>query len=86
MRFQTDPTQVERGDVASVAYTDMNLSYALPNRPGLTVFVNVRNLLDQAPPHAGRVLSDQPGGTGDGYSIGDDPIGRYFTFGVRGRF
>ncbi|HUO22434.1 MAG TPA: TonB-dependent receptor [Caulobacteraceae bacterium] len=86
MRFQTDPTLVESGDVAAVAYTDMNLSYALPYRRGLTVFLNVRNLLDQAPPHAGRVLSDQPGGTGDGYSIGDDPIGRYFTLGIRGRF
>jgi outer membrane receptor protein involved in Fe transport len=86
MRFQTDPTLVETGNVGAVAYTDLNLTYALPARPGLSVFVNVRNLLDQAPPHAGGVLSEQPGGFGDGYSIGDDPIGRYFTVGVRGRF
>jgi outer membrane receptor protein involved in Fe transport len=86
MRLQTDPTAIEVGDVASVAYTNLNLTYALPMLPKSSVFLNIQNLFDRAPPHAGSVNPGIPGGSGDGWSIGDDVIGRYFTVGFRGRF
>lgn len=85
MRFQTNSSLVESGHVSAVAYTDLNLSYSLPNWSGLDIFLNVRNAFDKSPPRAGGYLSDKPGGSGDGYSIGDDVIGRYFTFGIRAR-
>jgi outer membrane receptor protein involved in Fe transport len=86
MRFQSDPTKVEVGHVASVAYTNLNASYALPKWPKSTIFLNIQNLFDRMPPRAGSVNPGFPGGSGDGWAIGDDVVGRYFTFGVRARF
>jgi outer membrane receptor protein involved in Fe transport len=88
MRFQFDPTLVEVGHVSSVAYTNLNLAYTTSNVPNVastTVFLNVQNLFDQSPPLAGSINAGLPGGSGDGWAIGDDIIGRYFTLGVRAR-
>jgi iron complex outermembrane receptor protein len=89
MRFQYDPTAVEVGHIASVAYTNLNLTYTLPDIPKLSnagIFLNVQNVFDKLPPHAGSIHQGNPGTSGDGWAIGDDIIGRYFTFGVRARF
>jgi outer membrane receptor protein involved in Fe transport len=86
MRFQSDPSKFEAGHIASVAYTNVNASYALPKWPKSSIFLNIQNLFDKPPPRAGNVNSNFPGGNGDGWAIGDDVIGRYFTFGVRARF
>ena len=90
MRFQADRSLVEVGSVASVAYTNFDLAYDLPTRFGkTTMFINIQNLFDQAPPTAATVAGNGGGvggGSGSGWAIGDDVIGRYFTFGVRARF
>jgi outer membrane receptor protein involved in Fe transport len=85
MRLQSDPTKVEVGHVGSVAYTNINASYALPKWPKSSIFLNIQNLFDRSPPRAGSVTPGFPGGSGDGWAIGDDVVGRYFTFGVRAR-
>lgn len=63
----------------SYATTNVNLTYQVRG-PGNEIYVNVRNLFDNlATPTVG--LS----GSG-GYPQTDDPVGRYFTVGVRARF
>ena len=85
MRLQGDRSLVEVGNVASVAYTNLNVSYAIPKLKGVTLFLNVRNLFDKQPPPAGLTNQGLPGISGDGWALGDDVVGRYFTVGVRGR-
>ena len=73
--------------LAPVAYTDLNLSYQL-KRDGLgsaNLYLNVQNLFDRQPePFAGPSQSNNLGTFG-GLALGDDAIGRYFTFGIRMR-
>lgn len=86
MRFQGDRSLAEVGHVASVAYTNLNVAYSLP-RTKTSLFLNIQNLFDQAPPHAGHDLNQGiPGNSGNGWAVGDDVIGRYFILGVRARF
>ena len=49
-------------------------------------FFNIQNLLDTDPPIANATGSANSPGAFNGYVILDDPIGRYFTSGVRVRF
>ena len=87
MRFQGDRNLKEVGHVASVAYTNLSLSYVLPTLSTTTIFFNVQNLFDRAPPPASHDLNlGIPGNSGEGWAVGDDVIGRYFTLGVRARF
>jgi outer membrane receptor protein involved in Fe transport len=86
MHFQADRTLLEIGHVASVAYTNLNLSYALPKWPKSSFYLNVQNLFDKAPPPAGPAGVGLPGNSGNGWAIGDDVIGRYYTVGFRGNF
>jgi outer membrane receptor protein involved in Fe transport len=73
MRLQGDSSLAEVGHVASVAYTNVNVSYAPPSMAGASFFLNVQNLFNRAPP-----VSPQ-----GGFAVGDDVIGTYFTVGVR---
>ena len=69
--------------VRSVAFFNMNVAYT-PNwdRGDVSFFLNIQNLLDTDPPQSGNYLNPNPGNFGE-YVQGDDPIGRYYTVGVR---
>ena len=85
MKESGDPTQIWiNNHVASVAYTDLNISYKFDAGHVRTeLFLNIGNLFNTSPPPAAVYGSGtSPGQTGS-YSIGDDPIGRYFTMGAR---
>lgn len=74
------------GDVASVAYTNLTLSYDVPlasTGTRLNVFLNVQNLFDTDPPKAGEINENFPGSFPGVYAHGDDVLGRYFVFGVK---
>jgi outer membrane receptor protein involved in Fe transport len=49
----------------------------------VNVFFNVQNLFDKDPPAAAFYGSNTIPGLFGGWPIGDDPMGRYFTLGVR---
>ena len=68
--------------IPSVAYTDATLD--LQFKRGATsfkAFFDVRNVFNRAPPPA--VLNFNQLGPGFGVAAGDDPIGRYYTVGLR---
>jgi outer membrane receptor protein involved in Fe transport len=81
---------VGRGDpnhIPSVMFSNLNLSYNLGGSfwQQATVYLNVQNVADQTPPPtAGAGPPARPGNFG-GWAPGDDPIGRYFTLGLRAR-
>lgn len=82
-----DPTQiVSTPRIASVAYTDLNLSYLFDQGESTTeVYLNIQNLFNKQPPPAAFLgANGNPGGFG-GFVYGDDPIGAYFTVGFRYR-
>jgi iron complex outermembrane receptor protein len=69
--------------VAPVAYTDINLTYKVSKAFGQSqVFFNIQNVFNQNPPPSAPPGNTTPGAMG-GWAIGDDPIGRYFTLGIR---
>ena len=70
--------------VASFGTTDLTLTYDLEKRLGIgdtQVFLTVQNLFDKVPPPSAYYGS----GTSAGYyyEFVDDPVGRYFTLGIR---
>jgi iron complex outermembrane receptor protein len=84
--FTADPTQTSIGDVSSVAYTNLTVSYEVPTQLAqINAFLNVQNLFDKDPPAAGSLNNQFPGGFPSNYAVGDDVLGRYFTLGVRMR-
>jgi iron complex outermembrane recepter protein len=87
MKLSGDPTQVWiNNHVDAVAYTDLNLSYRTGWLAGeAELFLNVANLFDKDPPPAAAAGSGTIPGQYGGWSVGDDPIGRYFTLGLRYR-
>lgn len=89
-RRSSDPTLVfDAPRVAARAYTDMTLSYRLKaaNDMSAQLFVTVQNLFDQDPyPVVGVGAPSTVPGFFVPVTNGDDPIGRYFTAGVRFRF
>ena len=70
--------------IPSVGYTDLTLSYLMnPGDSQLEVFLNIQNLLNKQPPPAAYLGSNGAVGQFGGFVYGDDPIGAYFTLGVR---
>jgi iron complex outermembrane recepter protein len=68
--------------IAALAYTDFTLNYQFQkNAMSVKTFLDVRNVFNKAPPPA--VLNFNQLGPGFGVAAGDDPIGRYYTLGVR---
>ena len=78
--------------IADAAYTNLNLSYRLEGGLDPTdsteLFFNIQNLFDKQP-----VVASTTGGSGSaggsnnsGYTVGDDLLGRYFTFGFKYRY
>jgi iron complex outermembrane receptor protein len=85
MKHSTDPTQVwANNHVAPFATTNLNVAWKPKNGLGdAEVFLNVQNLFNAAPPATAFFGASTIPGQFGGFAIGDDPIGRYFTAGVR---
>jgi outer membrane receptor protein involved in Fe transport len=70
--------------VASFATTNLNLTYEAPTRLGKTaVFLNVQNVFNKNPPVGAYFNNGTRSGLRDGFAVGDNPMGRYFTMGLR---
>ncbi len=70
--------------VAPTWYTDMNLNYKLQAGGGaMDLFLNVRNVFNKPPDPWASTGGTGQIGTFGGWLQGDDPMGRYYTLGVR---
>lgn len=68
------------------ATTSMTLTFKPKTSFDSEFFLNVENLFDATPPTGGYTGNGTRAGYRDGFSIGDDPIGRAFTVGIRAKF
>ncbi|MGH2447321.1 MAG: TonB-dependent receptor domain-containing protein [Chloroflexota bacterium] len=73
------------GKIAQVWYTDISMSYLLDESDStLELYVSADNLFNRQPPAAAFYGNAVPGTFG-GFALGDDPIGAYYTVGIRYR-
>ena len=89
LEWSGDPAHYEVGGIDDVGYTNVNLSYDLDTATAgnYRLFFNVQNLFNTDPPPSGTPgLFNQPGFPTNGFAVGDDVVGRYFTVGVRARY
>jgi iron complex outermembrane receptor protein len=88
MKLSGDPAEVWLNNhVASFATTSLNLGYKLELGGGdAQLYFNVENLFDRAPPIGAYSGNGTRAGLRDGFALGDDPRGRYFSMGVRTLF
>jgi iron complex outermembrane receptor protein len=88
MKLGGDPTQVwVNNHMASFGTTGVNIAYDLELAKGdAQFFFNVENLFDKSPPPGAFSGNGTRAGLRDGYALGDDPRGRYFSVGVKMRF
>lgn len=88
MKLGADGTGViQNNHIAPFATTNLNLAFAVPGSKGQYQFyVNLQNLFDAVPPAAAYVGNGTRAGLRDGFVLGDDPRGRYYTAGVRLKF
>ncbi|RVU03211.1 TonB-dependent receptor [Novosphingobium umbonatum] len=88
MHIDANPANVYYNGMDHVkagSVTSVNLSYTM-NKPALgnpELFFNVQNLFDAAPAY---ISGSNPAGRIGGFTVADDPVGRYFTFGLRNKF
>lgn len=80
-----DPTiQLQNARLPSIGYTTLNVDYHFKTAYGdFSTYLNVANLFDEYP--KAYYTSNQTG-IQQGLPEGDDPMGRYFTLGVRLKF
>ncbi len=85
LHFTSTAAQValSNTDAKAVAFSNLNLSYKLNGPLGgqAQAFLNIQNVFDTQAPIVGGT-GNFPGG-GGAFASGDDPIGRYYTLGVR---
>jgi iron complex outermembrane receptor protein len=84
-----NPNEHAIGGVDDVAYTNLTFTYNLNTDSGdrYSVFLNVQNVFNTDPPPSGTPgLFNQPGFPTNGFAVGDDVLGRYYTLGLRARF
>lgn len=88
MKLGGDPTQVwTNNHIASFATTNMTITYQTDKLFGQSeFFVNIQNLFNATPPVGGYSGNGTRAGLRDGFALGDDVVGRYFTAGVRLKF
>jgi iron complex outermembrane receptor protein len=88
MKISGDPTQVwVNNHIASFGTTGINLAYKLGWGDGdVQAYFNIENLFDAKPPIGGFEGNGTRAGLRDGFALGDDPRGRYFTVGIRTLF
>ena len=73
------------GKIPPVWYTDISMSYLFQQQDStLEVYVSADNVFNRQPPPAAFYGNNVPGTFG-GFAFGDDPIGAYYTVGVRYR-
>lgn len=72
--------------VDAIAYTNINIAWDIEGPGKFQLFFNVQNLFNADPPPAAFYGTQTVPGRMGGWAIGDDPIGRYFTGGVRVKF
>jgi len=65
--------------------TNVTLTYKAPVRFETELFLSIQNLFDATPPTGGFTGNGTRAGLRDGYAIGDNPLGRYLTIGLRAR-
>ncbi|MCS0631165.1 TonB-dependent receptor [Telluria mixta] len=86
LAFTGDPTQiVSSPDAPAIAYTNLNLGWNFSAGAGrkAQLFFNVQNLFNRQPPPIAFLGGNGAVGTFGGFAQGDDPVGRYFTVGLR---
>jgi outer membrane receptor protein involved in Fe transport len=86
LAFTGDPTQiVSSPDAPAIAYTNLNLGWDVKfsNNHTAQLFFNVSNLFNRQPPPIAFLGANGAVGTFGGFAQGDDPMGRYFTIGLR---
>lgn len=86
LSFTGDPTQiVSSPNAPAIAYTNLNLGWNVSAGAGRTaqLFFNVQNLFNRQPPPIAFLGANGAVGTFGGFAQGDDPVGRYFTIGLR---
>lgn len=71
--------------IEPVWYTDLSMSYVLPvGDSSLEVYVSGDNIFNRQPPAAAFYGQPEPGTFAE-FALGDDPIGAYYTVGIRYR-
>jgi outer membrane receptor protein involved in Fe transport len=83
---QADPSQVWINPEIPTYFTaNLNLGYTVhPDFGDMELYLNIQNVFDAMPPPAAYYNSPSPGDYG--WAVGDDPVGRYFTMGIRAKF
>ena len=73
--------------IRGATFTSLNVNYRMPvGAATMDLFLNVQNLLNSAPPAANFYGTLPNVGQFGGFAVGDDPIGRYYTAGLRFKF
>ncbi len=73
-----------KDSVASYTTTNLNLTYDMDLSLGKTsIFLNVQNVFDKDPPVGAYTANGTRAGLRDGFAVGDNPMGRYYTLGLR---
>ena len=81
-----DPSLITTGQkVPAVSYTNLTLNYAVPQGSAgrLDVYLNVQNVFNEPAPPANVNSTPVQIGLLGGFAIGDDPVGRYYSLGLR---
>ncbi|MBC2664815.1 TonB-dependent receptor [Novosphingobium flavum] len=88
MKLGGDPTQVwVNNHIDAFGVTNLNLSWDIKrDHGGFQFYVNVQNLFDAKPPIGAYSGNGSRAGLRDGFAIGDDIRGRYYTAGVKVQF
>ena len=88
MKLSGDPTEVwQNNHIRSFGTTGINLAYKLGWGNGdVQAYFNIENLFNATPPIGAFSGNGTRAGLRDGFALGDDPRGRYFTVGIRSLF
>ena len=80
-----DPSVVTNGvPIPGVTFSNVNVNYRVKAGTGtLDLFLNVQNVFNQLPPPANFYGTASNTGQFGGWAVGDDIMGRYYTFGLR---
>lgn len=82
--LSADPTQFTSGRVKSFNTSNLNVDYKIKQGAGdIDLYVNLQNLFNKIPPGANFSGTQQNPGLFGGFPIGDDPVGRYVSIGLR---
>lgn len=87
LTLTNEPGEFVNNRMDAFATTTLNLAYDVKSKLGdYQFYMNVANVFDAEPPVGGFTGNGTRAGLRDGYAIGDDVRGRYYTAGVRMRF